>query len=96
MSVSWEVYALRYAETIMRSARENFMDGHDIHDAPMPLDYFVWAIRGGGRTWVLDTGFSQDVAKQRGRDFIRCPGQGLSLLGIDPESVSDVIISHMH
>ncbi|MBM3406392.1 MAG: N-acyl homoserine lactonase family protein [Betaproteobacteria bacterium] len=90
----YEIYAVKYAHHD-RSSRDNFVGG-DSHDVPMPLDYFVWAIRGNGRTWVVDTGFSAEVARQRGREFIRCPGQGLSLLGIDPESVGDVIISHMH
>ena len=42
---TYEVLALRYATHQDRSARANFM-AVDTHDAPMPLDYFVWIIRG--------------------------------------------------
>src|SRR5947199_56395 len=33
----------------------------------MPLDYFVWLIRGAGREIVVDTGFSASVAAKRVR-----------------------------
>ena len=60
MPASHEIYAVRYAH-LERTARHNFIDG-DAHDGPMPLDYYVWAIVGGGRTWVLDTGFDAAMA----------------------------------
>jgi len=90
----WEAYAIRYAHH-HRMARENFIGG-DIHDGPMPLDYFVWAVRSGNRVFVVDTGFDEAVAKKRGREFLHCPGEGLKRIGIDPASVEDVLITHMH
>src|SRR5215469_9715260 len=62
----------------------------------MPLDYFVWAIVGEDRTFVLDTGFGSDMAKKRGRQLVRPVGDGLKAIGIDPATVGDVIVSHMH
>jgi glyoxylase-like metal-dependent hydrolase (beta-lactamase superfamily II) len=62
----------------------------------MPLDYFVWAIVGSDRTFVLDTGFADDMAKKRGRKLMRPVADGLKALDIDPASVRDVIVSHMH
>jgi glyoxylase-like metal-dependent hydrolase (beta-lactamase superfamily II) len=91
---SYEVFAIRYGRHD-RPARDNFLGG-DPHDGPMPLDYFVWAIRNEKRTFVLDTGFNTEAAKQRGREHLRCPGDGLKAIGIDPAGVEDVIISHMH
>lgn len=90
----YKVYALRYA---MRDARraEHFIGG-DPHDAPMPMDYFVWAIVNDDRTIILDTGFTEAVAAKRKRTWFRCPVDSLSLLGIDPDSVEDVVISHLH
>ncbi|HSR71825.1 MAG TPA: MBL fold metallo-hydrolase, partial [Kiloniellales bacterium] len=90
----YEVYAIRYAHH-ERRASENFIGG-DPHNGPMPLDYFVWAIRGNGRVFVLDTGFDAATAKQRGRTFLNDPGECLRRLEIDPASVADVIVSHMH
>ena len=90
----YEVYAVKYARH-ERRASANFLGG-DPHDGPMPLDYFVWAIIGGGRTCILDTGFDAEQARKRRREHIRSPGDGLRLLGIDPASVEHVFISHMH
>jgi glyoxylase-like metal-dependent hydrolase (beta-lactamase superfamily II) len=90
----YELYAIRYAHHDRR-ASENFIGG-DPHDGPMPLDYFLWAIVGGGRTFVLDTGFDGEMAKRRQRHLLRDPGEGLRTIGIDAAKVQDVIISHMH
>src|SRR3954463_10608564 len=90
----YEVYALKYAHHARR-AGENFIGG-DSHDGPMPLDYFVWLIRGDGREIVVDTGFSAAVAAKRGRDHLRCPAKSLSLLGVDAGAVRDVVVTHLH
>jgi glyoxylase-like metal-dependent hydrolase (beta-lactamase superfamily II) len=94
----YEVYAVKYAHH-PRRASENFIGGAmggDAHDGPMPLDYFVWLIRGAGREIVVDTGFSAAVAAKRGRQHLRCPTAGLSLLGVDSRKIKDVVITHLH
>ncbi len=92
--MSYEVYALKYAHHARR-ASENFIGG-DPHDGPMPLDYFVWLIRGEGREVVVDTGFSAAMACKRGRDHLRCPADALRLLDVDAARVKDVVITHLH
>ncbi len=90
----YEVYAIRYAR---RDARrpEHFVGG-DPHDAPMPMDYFVWLVRNAERTIVVDTGFTAEVAARRKREYLRPPKAGLALLGVRAEEVRDVVITHMH
>lgn len=90
-----EVYALRYA-TVVRRRRENFIS--DDHDGPMPMpmDYFVWVIRRGELTWLVDTGFDAEAATARERTLLRCPIESLGALGIDPQEVRDVLITHLH
>lgn len=90
----FEVHAIKYAHH-ERLASQNFIGG-DPHNGPMPLDYFVWVVAGPGGTFVIDTGFSAETAKVRQRQHIRCPAASLSLLGLDPNAVTDVIITHMH
>jgi glyoxylase-like metal-dependent hydrolase (beta-lactamase superfamily II) len=90
----YEVYAIKYAHH-ERRASENFIGG-DPHDGPMPLDYFVWLIRGEGREVVVDTGFSKAVALRRQRDHIRCPTDGLRLLNVDSGTIKEVVITHLH
>jgi glyoxylase-like metal-dependent hydrolase (beta-lactamase superfamily II) len=90
----YEVFAIRYAR---RDARrhEHFIGG-DPHDAPMPMDYFIWLIRNEERTIVVDTGFTAEVAAKRKREHLRTPKAGLALLGVDAAEVREVIITHMH
>ena len=89
-----EVFAVRYAHHDRRSP-ENFIGG-DPHDVLQPLDYFVWAIRGPHGTFVVDNGFDPAMARQRGREIMKPVGEGLKALGIDPGTVEQVIVSHMH
>ena len=77
---AYEVYAIKYAHH-ERRAGENFIGG-DPHDGPNPLDYFVWPVRGCARELVVDTGFSAAGAARRGRDPLRCPPDGASILGV--------------
>ncbi len=91
---TYELFAVKYA-THARKARENFVF-QDIHDGPMPLDYFVWVARSPEKTFVIDTGFSEATGARRDRQIIRNPEAGLAALGIDAAAIEDVIITHMH
>ncbi|MBZ5673875.1 MAG: N-acyl homoserine lactonase family protein [Acidobacteriia bacterium] len=91
---TYEVYAIRYAHH-PRRASENFLGG-DPHDGPMPIDFFVWAIVGENRTFVVDTGFNAEMARKRKRELFRTPAEGLKMIGIEPAQVKDVIVTHMH
>jgi hypothetical protein len=73
----YELYAIRYAERDARR-RDHFIGG-DPHDGPMPMDYFVWAAIGKDRSFVIDTGFTAEVAAARGRRHLRCPAESLAL-----------------
>jgi glyoxylase-like metal-dependent hydrolase (beta-lactamase superfamily II) len=90
----YEIFAIKYAEAD-REARECFLMP-DPHDGPMPMDYFVWLIRGEGRTILLDTGFNEARAKARKRKFLRCPTKGLAALGVEAGKIETVILSHLH
>jgi len=91
---TYRVYAIKYARHERRSPA-NFIGG-DTHDVPMPLDYFVWAVVGKDRTFLVDTGFDQAGADKRGRHITRPIHEGLQAVGIDPAGVQDVVITHMH
>jgi glyoxylase-like metal-dependent hydrolase (beta-lactamase superfamily II) len=90
----YEVFAIRYATREARRS-EHFIGG-DPHDGPMPMDYFVWVATGPGGVYVVDTGFTEAMAKQRKRTFLRCPAESLKLLGVDPQEVKNVVLTHMH
>lgn len=94
----YEIIALRYA-THMRPATENFLDRSnipDVHDSGMPLDYFVWILRKGDRTVVVDTGFTPETAAVRKRNLLVPVPEALRFAGVDVGEVADVVITHLH
>lgn len=88
------IYAVRYGH-LDRLSHHNFLGGDD-HAQPMPLDYFVWVIRSGDRTIVVDTGFDAAAAARRGRTLLRPVAAGLAAIGVHADEVRDVVITHMH
>jgi glyoxylase-like metal-dependent hydrolase (beta-lactamase superfamily II) len=48
------------------------------------------------RVFLVDTGFTAETAARRKRQFLRCPIESLRLLGIEPESITDVVLTHLH
>jgi glyoxylase-like metal-dependent hydrolase (beta-lactamase superfamily II) len=94
MTQTYEVYALKYGERVGRRS-QNFVGG-DRHDGPMPMDYFVWAVVGGGRTWVIDTGFTRADGEGRGRTYLRSVTDALAAIDVDAATVTDVVLTHLH
>lgn len=92
--IDWEIYAVRYASH-ERNRSANFIV-RDEHDGPMPMDFYVWLLRAPGRVILVDTGFGAEAAQRRERRLRRCPIAALAALGVSPEAVTDVIITHLH
>lgn len=94
MTPAYELYAIKYAHH-ERSASQNFLGG-DPHDGPMPMDYFVWLVRGAGVELVVDTGFNDATAARRQRQLLRPVDRALALMDVDAGKVRDVVITHLH
>lgn len=62
----------------------------------MRLDFAMWAARRGDRVVVVDTGFSEFSAGKRGRMLARRPADAVRSLGIAPEQVGHVVLTHLH
>ena len=93
----YRLYAIHYASSSGdRPARHNFMMQADLHDLPMPLDFFVWVAIGAGRVIMIDTGSEKHICEARGTKYLRCPTEGLAALSYTAEDVTDVIVTHMH
>jgi hypothetical protein len=72
----YEVYAVKYAErTTTKSASFVFRDAHD---GPLPMDYMVWVLIGGGKRFIVDLGFDQRYASWRNRALLRTPAEIVS------------------
>ncbi len=61
--------------------------------------YMIWLIKDpGGRSILVDTGYLPDnprVSDTAGERYIR-PDEAVAKLGIPPEDVTDVIMTHLH
>jgi glyoxylase-like metal-dependent hydrolase (beta-lactamase superfamily II) len=90
---NYRIYAVRYAHRKTTSSEVFY---RDTHEAPMTMEYFVWAVTDGRRTVVVDTGFTEAVGTGRGREFLRCPSRGLAEIAIEAARVEHVILTHFH
>jgi glyoxylase-like metal-dependent hydrolase (beta-lactamase superfamily II) len=91
----YEVYALKFATNAQRRESENFIF-HDEHDGVVGMDFFVWLIRHGKTSILVDTGFGERSASKRQRPIDICPIEALRHLNVDPAGIRDVVITHLH
>ncbi|MCX5909628.1 MAG: N-acyl homoserine lactonase family protein [Deltaproteobacteria bacterium] len=94
MTPTYEIYALKYAGPVKRpSALMTFFK--DV-DKFIRMDYFFFAIRGGGETIVVDCGVLPNVARERKFPGYVNPAELLQRIDIDSRRVKNVVLSHMH
>ncbi len=94
---NYEIFAVRYAKQGLRAENHMFLGGDPNKMIP-GLDFFTYAIRGGGRTWIIDSGMTPAKSARMGRnyDFLCRPSEGLAKIGIDAATATDVILTHAH
>ena len=96
--MSYEVLAVRYA-TREGTRRESFHGylAYDEPDGPLVMDYFFWILRGpDGKVTMVDCGFDDGRSVHAGMEVLIEPAEALALLGVEPEAVELVIITHLH
>lgn len=93
----YQVLAVRYGTRTAGKA-ESYLNYHIYGepDAQFGMDYFFWIVRDHARTVVVDCGFSAEAGKRRGRSLLIDPVDALRGLGVDPVTVSQVVVSHAH
>lgn len=91
----YQVYSLCFARVPERRVHDNFVR-RDMHDGPMPLDFNVWIVRNAHRTLLVDTGFGKRAAGERGRQLDFDPIEALARLGIEPDAIENIILTHLH
>ena len=91
----YQVYSLCFARVPERRIHDNFIR-RDMHDGPMPLDFNIWIVRNAHRTVLVDTGFGKRAAAERGRPLDFDPIEALVRLGIDPDAIEDIFLTHLH
>lgn len=91
----WEVFAVKYADRNARVRADSFIFD-DNHDAPHPMDYFIWLLRRGDEVILVDTGYDAQEAIDRDRPIRLDPVAALAPLGVRPEDITQLIVTHLH
>ena len=91
----YEVYAIRYA-TIPDFSVASLVAGAS-RDRKLDIAMMVWLVRGNGRNILVDSGFYRDKFFQQWHvtDFVK-PSDALQRVGLMPDDITDVIVTHMH
>jgi glyoxylase-like metal-dependent hydrolase (beta-lactamase superfamily II) len=92
-----EVLAVRYG-TRMATKSETYLNYHVYGepDVVLPMDYFFWIVRDGTRTVLVDCGFAAEPGRRRGRTQLVDPCQALRGMGIAPDRIDQVVVTHAH
>ena len=91
----YQVYAIRYA-TIPGFPVSGLVAGAD-PARKLDIAMMIWLLRGHGRNILVDSGFYHDrfFKDWHVTDFTK-PSDTLKRVGLKPEEITDVIITHMH
>jgi glyoxylase-like metal-dependent hydrolase (beta-lactamase superfamily II) len=93
---TYEVYAVRFA-TLANFPVSSLVAGAD-RSRRMDIAMMVWVLKGGdGRIALVDSGFHREQYFRQFtvKDYIK-PSDALAPLGIAPDQVTDILVSHMH
>jgi glyoxylase-like metal-dependent hydrolase (beta-lactamase superfamily II) len=94
----YSIQAIRYATSPGVLVSDMVVGGPaDLSNQKVDLAMVVWLIRGGGHVILFDSGFHRDtfVKEFPMRDYLR-PDEAVKLAGVQPDQVTDVVISHAH
>src|SRR5437870_2786453 len=89
----YKVYALKYGERDTTACQFFYREASH---APITLHYYVWLILGGPHPILVDTGFLDDDARERGiRNYVS-PAAMVERAGVKPGDVPIALITHLH
>jgi len=95
---AYEVLAIRYGSRggLTRNAYYLRFETYGEPDAEMTMDYFFWVLRSPDETILVDTGWDPAVGARRGRVSHITPADAMERLGVSPDTVSRIVLTHLH
>lgn len=95
---SWRLYAVQYATSTGRPQWRNVItSGHGVlSQEPGDISFFIWVAIRGDRVVLIDGGADRPTVEARGFEWSADPVVSLASIGIVPEAVTDVVITHLH
>jgi len=91
---TYEIYALKYAGPFTRPA--SMVNWFQDLDKNAQINYYIFAIRGGGEIIVVDCGCAPQLAKERNLAGYINPVDVLKRIDIDAAKVKHVVATHIH
>ena len=93
---AYEAYAVRYATLAGFPVASLVKDAEK--GRKLDIAMTVWVLKGGGRTILVDSGFYRPKLLKEWKGIVAFtrPDKAVERLGIKPEDVTDVIITHNH
>ena len=91
----YDVYAIRYA-TLPNFQVSGLVAGAD-RTRRMDIAMMVWLVQGNGHNILVDAGFYREPLLKQWKpvDYVK-PSEAIARLGLKPENITDLIISHLH
>lgn len=92
------VLAVRYGYLATRRSHEFHRYGvYEEPDEHLDMDYYFWVVRTGDSYVLVDIGYDPAAAATRpGRECLVPPVEALRELGITPDQVSHIVVTHFH
>lgn len=93
------VHAVRISEVTSTTGDQFFR--HFIYGEPsreQVLSFGFWVVSNADRTILVDSGFTHERMHRRGRTdmVVRDPRACVVELGLDPDAVEDIFVTHLH
>jgi glyoxylase-like metal-dependent hydrolase (beta-lactamase superfamily II) len=90
----YSVTAVRYG-TVALPRSSLFSEGAGAPGEEQRMDYFFWLLENENRMVLVDTGFSADAARRRGRTMLCEPAAVLPRL-LEGERPDTLLLTHLH
>lgn len=90
---TYTVYTIKYYSKQVKTS-DAIYGSRD--ESSLEMAWYVWAVTNRDRAVVVDLGMSEEGATKMGRTLEQSIPEGLRAVGIEPEMVQDVVLTHLH
>ncbi len=91
----YRILAIKVGET--EKAKKRLFYSKAEKKEKIPVVFFFQVLQGGGKTILVDAGFVDEkkIEQWRVKNY-RSPEKGLAAAGIQPQKITDIIVTHRH
>jgi len=91
--MDYQIYALKLGDLEDPASSFLYRTGSK---EKLKLFFYFWCIEKKGKIILVDTGFTKEMAQERGIKNYLNPVEQLSKIGIEAKSINQIIITHIH